>query len=165
MPQEISAGNCDGSSCSLQLLLCLQPMHDNLLTPACWASVQMWTVPDDLFSLDTGTIGPIKFAAHLRATGSAEMQWQIKPQVLYITVLAQAALAIDMDADNNGIGGPDHAVLIDLQVAPKLAGPKKPETGVHAWEIGGYNALSVSTSLYWKVGAVCSLCVCAGWCG
>jgi hypothetical protein len=133
-------------------------------------------VPDDLFSRETGDIAPISIRAHVSIRASASMVWEVKPETLYLTLDANAALALDLDADHDGIGGPDHAVLISVMVVPKLAGPKTGPNGVHAWSIGGENALSMVTSVYWEVGqrpaGVCagSLApggrehVCSAWC-
>jgi hypothetical protein len=66
-----------------------------------------------------------------------------------IQVTAIVTLAIDLDAANNGFGGPDHAVLFDMWACPVLTGPPVPDLGkTPSFELGG---IDVNASVHWKV--------------
>jgi hypothetical protein len=65
-----------------------------------------------------------------------------------IRVTAEALLAIDLDAANNGIGGADHAVLFNLEACPTLTGPNLPGTSTPWFELGG---LKLAASVFYQV--------------
>jgi hypothetical protein len=66
-----------------------------------------------------------------------------------LRITAVVTLAIDLDPGNNGIGGPDHAVLLDLKATPVITGPPCDHKGTPSFELGGTR---VAASVYWKVG-------------
>jgi hypothetical protein len=66
-----------------------------------------------------------------------------------LEITATVTLAIDLDPGDNGVGGADHAVLLDLLATPIIKGPPcyLPD-GPPTFQLGG---IKFAASVYWKV--------------
>jgi hypothetical protein len=111
-------------------------------------ALQFWFPAESFGSASFGDYGKMDgFMSHIRIQATLDLAIKFSGG-FGIKVTAVVTLAIDLDAANNGIGGPDHAVLFDMMARPVLTGPPIDPAGTPSFELGG---IEIGASLHWRV--------------
>jgi hypothetical protein len=109
---------------------------------------QFWFPPDSFGSSDYGLRAKMgNILSNIRIAAAITLDHKFGGG-FGISVKAEALLAIDLDAANDGIGGADHAVLFDLVACPVLTGPVILGTTTPWFKLGG---LELAASVFYQV--------------
>ena len=109
------------------------------------ACMQLWEPPLTVNSI--GTDAAVTMPLHIYAKGNVKVQLEVLNNIT-VGIDATAQLGIDLDTANDGFGGADHAVMLDVDATPVVdifngkikfaAGPNR-KAAVH-WKVQGSSA-------------------------